>query len=112
MTDSSEQYRKMVDDPRIQEEAGKDPRLCKSVKQDDGLSWSPAIFYLPSQSWWQERLKDCRWDLGHYLTSKQYEYQLEVGDKVFRCSTPEQIYCRAFMWVRFGEKWDGKGWVK
>jgi len=115
MTDSSETYRKMVDDPKIQDEVGKDPRLCKSVKQDDGLSWSPAIFYLPSQGWWQERLAGELWCLWHtppWHSRANVRYSIRAGIHDFNGDIPEECYAQFYMWVHFGKKWDGKEWVK
>jgi len=119
MTDNSETYRKMVDDPRIREECTKDRSLCRtiSVIHIDGKG-EERIFYYPSQSWWQERLDEWQWDLEH-ISGSTGNYTVTIWDKsgenalVEReASTPEQAYAQAYMWAKYREKWDGERWVK
>jgi len=112
ITDNSEQYRRMVDDPRIQE-------MCKGSRRPD-VVWvrraerSDRIHKIafPSQNWWQERLAGeiyiSVWTPDEELTNIGFK---QCDSMTFK-GTPEQVYCQAFMWVCFGEMWKDNKWVK
>jgi len=115
-TDNSETYRKMVDDPRIREECNKDRSLCRTISVIQIDEDEERISYLPSQSWWQKRLKGWQWDLEHILgVTESYAVTIWEGEDALveqEASTPEQAYVKAYMWGKYGEKWDGERWGK
>ena len=119
--DRSREYRQMVSDSRIQK--------VWFPKEGDLIFWETSesiqfiqtpnsyprtrCIYIPSQSWWQIKLKGKIMllktpDGNFWVLSVVYDYKIRDFDG----STPELTYVQAFMWVKYGEKWNNNKWVK